>query len=112
MVGPATGAHVSTGRGRGTAEAPLRHHPGVAADPSSGRELAIGDRRCAEHLARKPGGNRAPLSRPYRPDLCDHLRFGASLVLVPADAARRGVGFQDLRVAEARPRTVDRAYGL
>ena len=66
---------------------PLCGDPGVAADPSSGRDLATGDRRRAEHLARELGGDRATLSRPYRPDLCDHLRSGASLVLVSADAA-------------------------
>ena len=38
MVGPAARARPPAGRGRRSPQAPLRHHPGVAADPSSGRE--------------------------------------------------------------------------
>ena len=34
MVGAAARARYSSRRGRGTAQAPLRHHPGVAADPA------------------------------------------------------------------------------
>ena len=37
---------------------------------------------------------------------------GASLVLVPEDAARRGAGLQDLRVAEAGLCPVDGAHRL
>src|SRR6516162_5335277 len=52
MVGPAASAHLFAERGRRAAQPPLRRHPGVAADPSSSRVMASGDRRCAEYLAR------------------------------------------------------------
>ena len=85
--------------------APLCDHPDVAADPPPGRELAARDRRRAQPVARRHGGDRAPLSRPHRPDLGDHLEPGASLVLVPADAAGRGAGVQDstIRCRTAAP---------
>ena len=53
---------------------PLRHHPGVAADPPSGRELSARDLRCAQRLARRSGDFGAALSQPRRPDLRHHLQ--------------------------------------
>ena len=47
----------------------LRHHPGVAADPSSGRDLSARDLRCAKRVVRRFRDFRAPLSQPRRPDL-------------------------------------------
>ena len=73
MVGAAAGARSDGRGGRGLARPPLCHRPGVAADPPPGRELAARDRRRAEPVARRHGGDRAPLSRPHRPDLGDHL---------------------------------------
>ena len=45
MVRPAAGARHPAGRGRRAAQAPLRHHPGVAADPLSGRDPSARHRR-------------------------------------------------------------------
>ena len=61
---------------------------------------AAGDLRRAERRPPKPRGHRAPLSRPHRPDLRDHLQSGAPLVLVPAHAPRRGAGLQGLTTRE------------
>ena len=86
-------------RGRGTSQGPLRDHPGVAAVPPPGRDLAAGDCRWAQHLRPRHGRDRAALSGPHRPDLRDGLQPGAPVVLVPAHAAGRGAGFQGLRLA-------------
>ncbi len=72
----------------------------------------LGDRRRAEPGARRHGGDRAPLCQPRRPDLGDHLEPRPSLVLVPADAARRGIGVQGVQLAEGRPRPLHRAHRL
>ena len=45
VVGPAAGARYPAGRGGGAAEAPLRHHPDLAADPLSGRDASARHRR-------------------------------------------------------------------
>ena len=62
-------------------------------------------------LARGSGGVRTPLSGPHRPDLCDHPQSGAPLVLVSADAARRGAGLQGLRFDQGLS-ALDRPYRL
>src|SRR5689334_4519241 len=98
MVGATARAQLAAGRSRRAVAAPLRDRAGVAADPPPGRVLAIGDSRRTELVARRHGGDRAPLSGPHRPDLSDYLQPGASLVLVPADAARRGAGVQSVRL--------------
>ena len=82
---------------------PIRHPVGV---------LASGDRRRAKPLTRGHGGDRAPLSGPHRADLRDHLQPVAPLVLVSADAPRRGAGLQGLRLDEGRPRPVHRPHRL
>ena len=66
---------------------PIRH-------PVESWPLAIADAQ--QPVARRHGGDRAPLSRPHRPDLGDHLEPRTPLVLVPAYASRRGVGVQNL----------------
>ena len=51
MVGAAARARYSAGRGGRIAQAPLRHHPGVAADPASGRDLSARHGGCAQSLS-------------------------------------------------------------
>ena len=82
---------------------PIRH-------PVESWPLAIADAQ--QPLARRHGRDRTTLSGPHRPDLGDHLEPRASLVLVPAYAPRRGVGVQDLRLGEGRPRPLYRPYRL
>src|ERR1700756_5572728 len=112
MVGAAACAELAAGRSRRAVAAPLRDRAGVAADPPPGRVLAFGDSRRAELVARRHGGDRAPLSGPHWPDLGHNLQPVASLVLVPADAAERGAGLQGLRFAERRARSLYRAYRI
>src|SRR6266700_3137597 len=112
MVGPATRARPAAGGSRRAAAPPLRHRPGVAADPASGRDVSAGDLRRTLALARGSGDLRAHLSEPRRPDLCHHLQSRACLVLVPAHAARGGAGVQGVRFGDGRPRPLDGAYGV
>ena len=78
--------------------------------PVESHPLAICDAQTVK--PETPRHQRAALSRPGRPDLRDHLRSGAALVLVPAHAARRSPGVQGLRVIARRPRPLDRAHRL
>src|SRR5215469_1768357 len=100
MVGAETGPRPVAGRSRRAVAAPLCDRAGMAADLSSGRELAVGDRGCSEPFAWRYGGDGAPLPRPHRPDLCHYPQSGPPLVLVPADAAGRGAGVQSVRLAK------------
>ena len=63
MVGAAARARFAAGRSGRAAQAPLRHHPGVAADPASGRDLPARDLRRAHAVAGQPGDFGAALSR-------------------------------------------------
>ena len=111
--GPQRRARHPAGRGRRAAQAPLRHHPGVAADPPSGRDPS------ARHLP-TPAASRSDdfviserrYPEPHRPDLRHRLQPEAQVVLVPAPGARRGAGVQGLRLGEGRPRPLDRAHRL
>ena len=69
VVGAAARARYPAGRGRRAARAPLRHHPGVAADPPPGRDPSARDLRCAQRLDEGFHHLRAPLSQSGRPDL-------------------------------------------
>src|SRR4029077_16848987 len=71
---------------------PVERPPLASCDAAAVRapSLAGDERRPAARQARDPGGQRAPLPRPDRPDLWHHLRSRAALVLVSAYAARRG----------------------
>ena len=94
------------------ARPPLRHHPGVAADPPSGRELSARDLRRAQRLVRRSRHLGAALSQPRRADLRHHLQSETQMVLVPAHAARGGDRVQGLRGAQGRPRPLDGAHRL
>ena len=109
VVRPAAGARPVAGRGGRVAAPPLRDHPGVAADPPSGRDVPAGDLRRARASPIDDIGDRraAMLSQPHRPDLRHHLQSGAPLVLVPAHAAQRGAGVQGVRLGEGRPRALE-----
>src|SRR5262249_48225465 len=105
-------ARSSARRGRSSAPPSLRDHPGVAADPASGRDFSAGDLQCPHAFAGEPRRLGAALSESHRADLRHHLQSRPSLVLVPAHAPRGGAGVQDLRVARRRPRTLDRPHGV
>ncbi len=59
---------------------PLRHHPGVAADPASGRNLSAGHGGRADAVAGRHDRLGAARSRPHRPDLRDQVQSGAQMV--------------------------------
>ncbi len=74
----------------------FRHHPGVAADPLSGRDPSARHRRRPQRVVRRLHHFGAPLSRPHRPDLRGGLQSAAQVVLVPAPGPQRGAGVQGL----------------
>ncbi len=68
------------------------------------------DLRRAQRLVRRLRHRGAALSQSRGSDLRGHLQSGASLVLVPAHAARRGACVQGLRFAQGRTRALDGAH--
>jgi hypothetical protein len=82
---------------------PIRH----PVETFSARHL-----RCRQRLVARLRDIGAPLSQPRRPDLCGHLQSRAPLVLVPADATRRGPGIQGLRFLAGWPGALDCPYGF
>ena len=80
-------------------QAPLRHHPGVAADPLSGRDPSARHLRCAQRRARRSACCRSAAipTASARPTRSPTIR--RTVVLVPAPCARRGAGVQGLRFA-------------
>ena len=70
---PAARPRYSSRRGRRTAQAPLRHHPGVAADPLPGRDLSARHGGRPDFVAERHDRLGAARSRPHRPDLRDQI---------------------------------------
>src|SRR6516164_1049307 len=67
MVGPPARARYPPRRGRRIIAAALRHHPGLAADPPSGRDLSAGHRGRADAIAAGHDCLRAARARTHRP---------------------------------------------
>ena len=90
----------------------VRHHSGLARDQPADPVQPARHRRRQERRARRPADRRAPLSAPRRADVPAEVQPAPPLVLLPADAPRRGAGVQGVRLGEGRPCALHAAHSF